>query len=391
MAVLAAVMTGRGAGAIATIQLFGDSVEAVLRALFRPANGRLLEFAAGRILLGELVDGEEPIDQVTIGCEGPHTFCVHCHGNPLLVERIMSLLRRTGVQPVQAEQLLGRTLSNRQDHSAIEIEAKLALATVKTVEGATIVANQVKAGLTGRARKWQVDFEALSLEQIASDARQILRGSDAARLILFGCTIVLLGPPNTGKSTLLNALAGREKAIVTDVKGTTRDWVSADIHIPPLAATIVDTAGLEPALAAGDIDQAAQRKSTETLERADLVLLVLDRSHPADPPSGTVAERLAGHRTVTVLNKADLPNRFDPAILPEHLRHVVHASARSGTGIEDLIAAMHRACGVGDFSLEAAVVFTARQRALMDRLTATDSRDEAAALIAELLSGPVAV
>ncbi len=255
---------------------------------------------------------------------------------------------------------------------SIAVEAKLALTTVKTIEGASLIANQVKGGLAAKTRQWQTELDSIPLAQIAAEAKQILHDSEKARLILSGCTIALIGPPNSGKSTLLNTLAGREKAIVTDIRGTTRDWVSAEIRIPPLAATIIDTAGLDPVFAAaGGIDQSAQQKSLEALDRADLVLLVLDASRPAeqfgtdegishgehganDGPSMDTSstplsvsfvpsvadnsqvhvpslwDRLADKRTVVALNKADLPPRLELKSLPEHLRRTVPISAKTG-------------------------------------------------------------
>jgi len=383
-------MTGRGAGAIATIQLLGDSAETVLRAVFRRAAGRPFELVTGRFLLGAVFEGEQSIDRVTVGCEGHNTFVIHCHGNPLIVERIMDVLQRHGVQPVQAERLLARVLRGREPQDSIHLEATLALTAVKTVEGARIVANQAAAGLSAVVRRWQADLDSTPLERIAAEARKILKDSDTAKLILSGCTIVLIGPPNTGKSTLLNALAGREKAIVTEVPGTTRDWVSAEIHIPPLAATIIDTAGLDLSLAAsGGIDQAAQHKSVEALHRADLVLLVLDASESAEQLPAFVADLLVGRRAVCVFNKADLPPRLDRSVLPEHLREVVRMSAKRETGLDDLVRAIHRVCNLTDFPRNAAVAFTERQRILLERLAEADSRDEAERILAGLLHGEV--
>ncbi len=390
MAPIAAVMTGRGAGAIATIQLLGDSAETALRAVFRRANRRPIELATGRILLGDIVDREQTIDQVTVGCAETGVFAIHCHGNPLIVERIMAALQRHGVQPVRAEQLLARLLREKEPDDSIRVEAKLALATVKTIEGARLVAGQAKTGLAAIARQWQADLDSTPLEQIADEARKILKDSDTAKLILSGCTIVLIGPPNTGKSTLLNALAGREKAIVTEVPGTTRDWISAEIHIPPLAATVIDTAGLDLSLAAsGRIDQAAQHKSIEALSRADMVLLVLDASEPADQLPILLTDLLVERRVLTVLNKADLAHRLDPSSLPEHEQPVVHVSAKQETGIEDLIRAIHLVSGVATFALDTPVAFTDRQRVLIRRLVGADSRDEAKDILTELLHGPV--
>ncbi|MEN6333192.1 MAG: GTPase [Phycisphaerales bacterium] len=385
MAPIAAVMTGPGAGAIATIQLAGSSAEAVLQGIFHRPGGGPCEFGVGRILLGDIVEEQQTIDQVTVGCEGPDAFAIHCHGNPLIVDRIMSLLQRRGVQPVRPEQLIAREVGD-----SIAAEAKLALTTVKTVEGATLIANQVKGGLSARARQWQAELDSTPLEQIAAQAKQILRDSDKARLILSGCTIVLIGPPNTGKSTLLNALAGREKAIVTDIRGTTRDWVTAEVRIPPLAVTLIDTAGLDPTLgASGDIDHAAQEKSIEALNRADLALLILDASQPADQLSGSLADRLVNHKLITVLNKADLGRRLDPMSLPACLRRVVHLSAKQEIGIDDLMRAICEVFSVASLSLNTVVTFTDRQRVLVERLAAAGSLDEADAWIADLLHAPI--
>jgi tRNA modification GTPase len=382
-------MTGKGAGAIATIQLVGDGVAAILAKLVQRKSDRPLELTTGRILLGHVVDGDEAIDQVTVGCEGPGTFAIHCHGNPLIVERIMSLLQRNGVELLTAEQLLARTLTAQSSLDSIAVEAKLALAAVKTIEGAEILNHQIQSGLSAKIKQWRQELDEVPLSQIIAEAEQILKDSEPARLIISGCTIALTGPPNTGKSTLLNTLAGREKAVVTDVRGTTRDWISAEIHIPPLAATIIDTAGLDPSLAAGDIDRAAQQKSIEIMSRADLILLILGASHPADQLSKLLADTLLNKRTVAVLNKADLPEHFDCACLPTHLAHPIRISAKQGTGIEDLIHAIHETCNVAGFNAHAAVVFTDRQRILIERLISASSRHEAGALTAEILHGLV--
>ncbi len=391
MDVFAAVMTGQGAGAIATIQLFGDA-EAVLRRVFRRKEGKSFEPAVGRILLGHIVEDGATIDEVTIGCEAPQTFTIHCHGNPLIVERIMQLLQRCGVQSVPAQQLLARMLTSREPGDTISMEAKLALTTVKTIEGAAIITNQGKAGLARKARQWQDGWDSMSLEQIAAEAGQVLRDSEPARLIISGCTIALIGPPNTGKSTLLNALAGREKTIVTDIPGTTRDWVCAEIHIPPLAATIIDTAGLDLAPAAsGAIDQVAQRKSTEMMGRADLIVLVLDQSRPTGQISPDLAGSLSGRRTIVALNKADLPARFDRTDLPEPFGHKVPLSAKLGTGIDDLIHAIHEACRVATLPPGCVVAFTDRQHRLLRELQLASSRAQAAVVVSQLLEGPLQV
>jgi tRNA modification GTPase len=390
MAVLAAVMTGQGVGAIATIQVFGDTAAAVLREVFRPKGDKPFEPAEGRIVLGSIVDNGEIVDEVTIGREGSYTFALHCHGNPLIVERIMELLRRQGVRIVPAEQLLARILARREAVDVIAIEAKLALATVKTIEGAAIIANQVKAGLSEKIRQWRDCHDSTPLKEIVAQAGDILRRSEPARLIISGCSIALVGPTNTGKSTLLNTLAGREKAIVSDIRGTTRDWVSAEIRIPPLAATVIDTAGFDSAITgSADVEQAAQQKSMEVIERADLILLVLDLSQPIEQLSVSVDRQLVGRRVVTVLNKADLPPQVDLSRLPRHWGDTVQISAKQGTNIDDLIRAIHRVCGVADLDPHIMVAFTDRQRRLLEALHRSNSKANARAVLSELLESPV--
>ncbi|MCX5646630.1 MAG: 50S ribosome-binding GTPase [Phycisphaerae bacterium] len=386
MAAFAAVMTGQGLGAIATVQLFGDSAEDVLRRVFRTKGGKPFEPADGRIVLGGIVAGGEMIDEVTIGCEDPHAFAIHCHGNPLIVERIMEVLQRQGAQAVAAEQLFVRALTSKKNLDSIRIEAKLALATVKTIEGAAILANQVKAGLSERIRQWQNRLDSMPLEEVVAEVGDILERSEPARLIISGCIIALVGPPNTGKSTLLNTLAGREKAIVSDIRGTTRDWVSAEIHIPPLAATVIDTAGLDSSIAAsGGVEQAAQQKTAVMIERADLVLLVVDFSQPVEQLSEPVLKLLAGRRVVTVLNKADLPSRFDPASVPGQWGPAIQISAKQGCGIDDLICAIHRVCHVADFNLHTPVAFTDRQTHLLKALRHSGSNFKARSILSDLI------
>ncbi len=388
MAPLAAVMTGPGAGAIATVQLFGDSASTLLQQVFVPVGGRAPSLETGRVLLGHITDGDCTIDEVTIGCESAETFCIHCHGNPLIVEAIVRRLQGLGVQIVSAAQLLTAVWTAANPHGPIATEARLALTTVKTVAGAALVSHQVQEGLTATVRQWQAHLDDVSFESVRREARRILEESRTARLIIEGCTIALVGPPNTGKSTLLNALAGRTKAIVADVLGTTRDWVSADVLLPPLAVTLIDTAGLNPG-AERAVDKAAQEKSVEMLHLADLVLLVLDGSRTADQIAPGTLESLAGKRVVAVLNKSDLPERFPVSTLPDPWRNVVRLSARQGEGLQDLTTAIHQACGVADFDSRATLAFTLRQFSLLERLSSAAAPEEARRCVTDLLEGPL--
>src|SRR4030042_936906 len=309
MTAFAAVITGKGTGAISTIQVFGDTAETVIKKVFRPAGKKPAIFQTGKILLGKIIDAQETVDEVVIAWEGPDTFAIHCHGNPLINEMIMKLLRQHGAQLLTADRLLTKILAAQKHINTIELEAKLTQTMAKTLEGTKIILNQIDTGLNKKAADWLDNGNPISIEQIKIDVERIIEKSRIAKLIIAGCKAAIVGPPNTGKSSLLNCLAGRQKAIVTDIKGTTRDWVSAPCKVGPLLVEFIDTAGLDEGLAAPPetaVEKASHQKSVEILENADLVLLVLDNSQNVDQLDTSLIDKVTEKKVLVVLNKSDL-------------------------------------------------------------------------------------
>ena len=390
---VAALMTSAGTGAIATIQIFGESSKALLAKVFRPAGTKSATFKTGQVLIGTITDGHKTIDQVTIGCEGPATFAIHCHGNPLIVEMIMQRLQNCGATLLTAEQLRTKILTAQGSNNSIVIEAKLAQLSAKTLEGTKIIANQIDAGLSKRARDWIENIEETPLDEIKTEAVRILQVSQAAKLMIYGGTAVLTGPPNSGKSTLLNCLAGRQKAIVTDVKGTTRDWIEARCQIDGLSLTLIDTAGLEDGLGGprNTIEEIAQKKTAEILKEADLILLVLDNSQLKKELHDRFGKMLAARKVITVLNKSDLPTRLDSRRLPDDLSNTVRVSAKDRIGIEELKQKIQQISGVSNMDPKESICFTRRQENLLEQLANAQSKQQAVSIITKLLNGHLCV
>jgi tRNA modification GTPase len=401
MSAFAAVTTGKGTGAISTVQVFGNLAESIIKKIFRPIGKTPAVFKPGKILFGTISDDAETIDQVTIGCEGPGNFAINCHGNPLIVADTMQLLQRNGATLLTAEELLTKIFSIEKPVNTIALEAKLTQLQAKTIQGTKIIVNQVDAGLTKKIEEWLQSYgllteniNTISLKQIKADAEQVLKNTQTAKLIIFGCTAAIAGPPNTGKSTLLNFLAGKQKAIVTDIRGTTRDWVSAQCRVGPLSVELIDTAGLDEKLtpiSEDTIEKASQQKSVEILDKADLILLVLDNSQSANQLDEKILKKIASKKVLTVLNKSDLTARFDAGKLPENLANTVQISAKFGTGIENLLKKIQIACGVSNFDLHTTVCFTSRQENLLKQLKKADSEQQTLSIITELLNGRLRV
>jgi tRNA modification GTPase len=306
---------------------------------------------------------------------------------------IMQRLKDSGATLLTAEQLRIKILTSKEPNNTITVEAQLAQLKAKTLLGTKIIANQIDSGLSKTARDWLGNINEISLDAIKVEADRILQTSQIAKLIIYGCTAVLTGPPNSGKSTLLNCLTGRQKAIVTDIKGTTRDWIEATCQIGSLSLTLIDTAGLEDGLDAlqDSIEEAAQRKSSEIIQEADIVLLVLDNSQLYEAFNAQIIERMSNKTIITVLNKSDLPSRFDTDKLPGSLSNPVKISAKQGAGIDNLKHKIQQISGITNFDPQQPICFTTRQENLLEQLTKAQSKQQASSIITELLNGRLCV
>lgn len=389
MGTLAAAMTGKGAGAIATIALYGPDGLAIIKKVFKPKVSSDTPLDAGGLVLGEIHDENDVIDEVLIGYEHPDYLAVNCHGNPLIVTDIMRLLHKYGAAPVTAERMLAELPLRGGQSNTIAVEAKLAVAQAKTLEATRSIVYQGDKGLNRAAEDWLERANTSELTPIQAQAKDILERSTPAKPLLFGAKIVLAGPPNSGKSTLLNCLAGKQKAIIAELKGTTRDWVSAECILGRIYAELIDTAGIDDRLLSNGeaIEKIAQQKAKELLAAADLILLVLDASVQAQESLRFFAEILAGKKVLTVLNKVDLPVKFDRSTLPEILKNTVQTSAKFGTGCEELIHSIEQMLAAAQFDYKKPICFTDRQEQLLRQIAAAKSKEDTVSVISQLLNG----
>lgn len=359
---IAALATPVGTSAIAVVRASGPEVAALVRAVFgNTPPPRLAQHADYRDRGGTLVD-----DVLFTFFAGPNSFTgedtleISCHGNPFIAQKILGDLLARGCRSAEAGEFSKRAfLNGRLDLS--QAEAVMDLIHARS-ERALAAANQQLRGALGRQVDYlisqlvnvlamveaYVDFpeEDLPPEDLQAVQRQLaelLRGTGRllatnqyGELLREGIKTVILGEPNAGKSSLLNCLVGRDRALVSPEPGTTRDYLEERVSMGPHWLRLVDTAGLNSA--PSSLEKRGIDKTFEQAAAADLFLWVIDSTRPLPALPEVLAARMTPANTIAVFNKLDLP----PAPrggLPQPFP-VVHVSALQGAGLEALQAAV---------------------------------------------------
>jgi tRNA modification GTPase len=367
MPVYVSVLTGKGFGAIGSIMLQGPGANSILSEVFTPA----VSFQTGGIFHGQIIEGGQIIDDVIVGCEHEDRFVIHCHGNPILVQKIIELFVRSGAELTDFENTVFGDST-----ALLEKEACIEQLKAVTLEGVKIIQSQISGGLSAAVKRW-MDKD-VSIEEIQKQCREILERSRIARRIIHGVKIILAGPANSGKSTLLNTLAGSQKAIVSEIAGTTRDWVSTFIHIGPLRAEVIDTAGLGENAIRDAVDNSSQQKTIELMGQCDCVLWIQD-----DTMNSQTSKCGSYPLVIKVLNKSDLSGGKSPQAESDTIR----ISAKTGDGIDNLLNKIQCRLGICDFDPATPAAFTSRQQKLLQAIAESQDKEQLYRLLTEIIAG----
>ena len=389
---IAAIATGQQPCAIGILRLSGDGVCAALDAVFRAGNGRpAAEQQPRTMVLGSLLDeAGRVIDHVLcVRFPAPHSYTgedcaeLHCHGSPIVLDAGLRALLAAGCRQAGAGEFTKRAfLNGRMD--LIQAESVVDLIDAETAEQAhnavclldgalsRTVARIYDALMDIAARFYAVvdypdeDIEDVQRGQLLDTLRTaqnnletLAAGFSRGRLMKLGVPTVLLGKPNAGKSSLLNALLGYDRAIVTDIAGTTRDTVEEKVSVGGVLLRLIDTAGIR---SGGDaVETLGVERSREAAKRASLAVLVLDGSRELtaeDEEAISLAE--AAPHLIVAVNKSDLPRRLDVGALADRFDNVLSVSAVTGEGLDTLAEAIAARFPAGE-TVGGALLTNARQ------------------------------
>ncbi len=375
---IAAVATPVGRGGIGIVRLSGPEVPAIAKALLgRLPKPRYATFASFRDRRGELID-----EGIALFFPAPHSYTgesvleLQGHGGPVVMQALLSACVEAGARPAEPGEFTRRAfLEGKLDLAQAEAVADLidaasreaARSALRSLSGEFSAAvNSLVARLTElRAlTEAMLDFPeedvdslhhddaAGRLAGVRADLADLVAKSRQGKLLATGIRVVIAGRPNVGKSSLLNRLAGEERAIVTSVAGTTRDALREPVEIGGVPIILVDTAGLRAS--ADEIERLGMERTRRELASADVVLAVFEAGSTVEP-----LENLpAGAARIDIFNKVDLAPRFQA---PEGPHAGIAVSAKTGAGMDTLRSAILRAAG---WSSTGETVFLARERHL---------------------------
>ena len=395
---IAAISTAMSASGIGIVRISGDEAMDVISRIYRSKNGKknIREVQSHTIHYGFIYDGEDVVDEVLVMImRGPHTYTgedtveIDCHGGVYAMKKVLETVLKNGAVIAEPGEFTKRAfLNGRLDLSQAEavmdvIQAKNSMALKSSVE-------QLKGSVQRAVKEirsrllYQIAYIESALDdpehydltgypqelrvivdKETKEIQDLLKTADDGRMIQEGIKTVILGKPNAGKSSLLNFLVGEDRAIVTEIEGTTRDILEEYISLNGITLRVIDTAGIRET--EDVVEKIGVGKAKQMAEDADLILYVVDSSRPLDENDEEIIELLSGRKSIVIYNKTDLEPVDMEKIKQRTGSPVIPVSVVEETGIRKLEDEIKNMFFQGELSFNDEVYITnARHKAALE-------------------------
>ncbi|MBE6152189.1 MAG: tRNA uridine-5-carboxymethylaminomethyl(34) synthesis GTPase MnmE [Firmicutes bacterium] len=344
---IAAISTSLGVGAISIIRVSGHESIDIVSKIFKGSN--LKEKESHTITYGHIVDGTQIIDEVLVSImKSPKTFTtediveINCHGGIATTNKVLELLLLNGCRLAEPGEFTKRAfLNGRID--LIEAEGIMGVINAKSEKSRVLAINQLNGSTSSMIKELRQeiiellanievnidypeydDIEQVSIKMLKSKIstitdkiQNIIEKSESSKIIKEGINVSIIGRPNVGKSSLLNCLLEEEKAIVTDIEGTTRDTVEGKINLNGLILNIIDTAGIRDT---NDVvEKIGVQKSLDLIEKSDLVLYMLNNNEELTIEDIKIIDNLKNKNYIILINKTDLASKLNRDVLKNYI------------------------------------------------------------------------
>ena len=367
---IAAVATPPGEGGIGIIRISGKQALNIGNKIFlNKDNWKLSQLGERKLNYGHIIDPktDKVIDEVMIVfMKAPSTYTtedvveVHCHGGTIPVRRILEIILECGASLAQKGEFTKRAfLNGRIDLS--QAEAVMDLISAKTDSSFDVSLRQLKGSLSYEVSEMidvlmemlahieaSIDFpedevEEMAYEKLEVDSKSVLDKINhlldtvnTGKILKDGLKTVILGKPNVGKSSLMNAMLRENRAIVTDIPGTTRDIIEEYVNIRGIPLKIIDTAGIRET--DDEVEKIGVDRAKDILEESDLAIVIFDSSRKLDDEDLKIIQLVEYKKSIVLLNKTDLPKELDESIIRKHLEDttIINTTITEGSGLDKL-------------------------------------------------------
>ncbi len=404
---IAAISTAMNNSGIGIVRISGDEAFDVIKKIFRPMKNKDISAVASHsVHYGNIVDGDTVIDEVLVLImKAPHTYTrentveIDCHGGMYVIKKVLELVLQNGARAAEPGEFTKRAFINgRIDLS--QAEAVIDVINAQNDYALKSAVSQLKGSVSEKIRAERavlleqiayieaalddpehIDMEDYGstllpiLEEIRNSVEGLIATADDGRIIKEGIRTVIVGKPNVGKSSLLNALLGAERAIVTDIAGTTRDALEESLRIGDITLNIVDTAGIRNT--EDVIEKIGVDKAVDYAKNADLVVFVADAASPLDEDDFKILDMIRGKKTIALLNKQDMGAVVSKDELSGYGDFkVIETSIKENAGIEAFVGTVKEMFYNSEINFNDQVYITnARQKAAL--VDAKGSLDQA--------------